>query len=706
MKFKISTLGKYLISYGVLIAILVLGVFIFQFQIHGEFLERENNSYQKQVSTIRDNLDRILREITLTDFYLEQEEARNSLLYNSETSFKLNLASKLEEIKNSNALIDGIVAVDAEKEYYVSREFSAKITNQELYLAIGGSYEKINIDWNQDTYNKLFRQVINEKEYIFYVPQQNQVEERFNIYFLDTKELQLQLDQGVSELKTAMIDNVSQTIIFGECGDVDLLELYKNEGKSDKEATELVYFEQSDVSNYSIVSRLDKQYILEEVNRAFLTAYIAVSIIILFAIFFVTYALKITFVPLKNLRDQVGGEESNYIIDDLKKSFQHAKTKEEQLREKIETYRTSMQYNILGDMMLGIPKTDEESEMIDRCFNPEIDHCFFLLKIIVSDRGDIKNTLIQYLPQGVSIVQLEQAQDSVMILLDIAADMIEGIEELILLLEDFADTNACAVFVCGTTDEIKNISRMYEAMIKGAEGDILQGTVQKIANIQEKNGIEYPYQLIDGIHASLISMDWEQAKEEIKQILTFLNTKNIPDFFIKCVLVDLLTLIFNQLTTKNVKVNEFKENYIEVLYYCRSCDYSEKKIEIEQGIQLLIDVFQKNAETKNMQVKQIKQDIDQNCLESSFSLALIASKYDISIAYISALFKRSEKINISDYVWNKRLEKAMELLKETDWNVDDISKSVGYDTPSSFQRKFKQTMGITPTQYRKTISKI
>ena len=92
--------------------------------------------------------------------------------------------------------------------------------------------------------------------------------------------------------------------------------------------------------------------------------------------------------------------------------------------------------------------------------------------------------------------------------------------------------------------------------------------------------------------------------------------------------------------------------------------------------------------------------IEEQYTSPDFSISSIADTFDVSVAYVSYLFKNETGENLSDYVWNLRLEKAKELLLTTDMSVDNISVSVGYVSTSSFRRKFKQDMGVTPSEFR------
>jgi AraC-like DNA-binding protein len=52
------------------------------------------------------------------------------------------------------------------------------------------------------------------------------------------------------------------------------------------------------------------------------------------------------------------------------------------------------------------------------------------------------------------------------------------------------------------------------------------------------------------------------------------------------------------------------------------------------------------------------------------------------------------------------MNKAQQLLANTDMNLQDIARQVGYDDPYTFSRAFKNTIGISPQFYRKNLGNI
>ena len=71
--------------------------------------------------------------------------------------------------------------------------------------------------------------------------------------------------------------------------------------------------------------------------------------------------------------------------------------------------------------------------------------------------------------------------------------------------------------------------------------------------------------------------------------------------------------------------------------------------------------------------------------------------------YITKIFKKETGLSYKNYVIEKRLALAKKLLKETDYPINSVALSVGYDNYSYFTRLFKKSFGITPVEYRSSL---
>ncbi len=92
--------------------------------------------------------------------------------------------------------------------------------------------------------------------------------------------------------------------------------------------------------------------------------------------------------------------------------------------------------------------------------------------------------------------------------------------------------------------------------------------------------------------------------------------------------------------------------------------------------------------------------IEENYMRESLSLNEIAAAQEVSPNYFSAMFSQEMQMTFVEYVTRKRMEKARELLRDTDMRATEIALAVGYKNPHYFSFVFKKTQGCTPREYR------
>ncbi|WP_455453790.1 helix-turn-helix transcriptional regulator [Streptococcus salivarius] len=70
-------------------------------------------------------------------------------------------------------------------------------------------------------------------------------------------------------------------------------------------------------------------------------------------------------------------------------------------------------------------------------------------------------------------------------------------------------------------------------------------------------------------------------------------------------------------------------------------------------------------------------------------------------SYLSRIFKSEMGINLSDYIVERKLLEAKDLLRFSERSISEISNFLAFSSQSYFQTVFKKKYGITPLQYRK-----
>ena len=149
---------------------------------------------------------------------------------------------------------------------------------------------------------------------------------------------------------------------------------------------------------------------------------------------------------------------------------------------------------------------------------------------------------------------------------------------------------------------------------------------------------------------------------------------------------------------------------IEDIVFDMLKEYSEKQTSWETVLgndlnTLIIKMLRKTemgmepSEIRDIWQK-LSEYIDNN-LDSKLTLNDLAKKCFYNPSYFSRIFKEKFKISFLEYVTQKRLARAIELLKNTDVSVSDVGQRVGFSDNKSFYHAFSRYYHCTPSQYRK-----
>ncbi|GGI65343.1 helix-turn-helix domain-containing protein [Enterococcus alcedinis] len=137
--------------------------------------------------------------------------------------------------------------------------------------------------------------------------------------------------------------------------------------------------------------------------------------------------------------------------------------------------------------------------------------------------------------------------------------------------------------------------------------------------------------------------------------------------------------------------------------------YLTKPIDFEKlstVIEKIIDESPKHGIEQREQFSKVTNQliaVIQEDYVSDLYLNGLAEKLHYNAAYLGQLFQKEVGEPFNLYLLNYRIEKAKELLHQTEWSVDEISHAVGFQTPTYFIRMFKNHIGLTPLKYRKTL---
>jgi AraC family transcriptional regulator len=99
---------------------------------------------------------------------------------------------------------------------------------------------------------------------------------------------------------------------------------------------------------------------------------------------------------------------------------------------------------------------------------------------------------------------------------------------------------------------------------------------------------------------------------------------------------------------------------------------------------------------------QLRQVLDyiHDAFDRDIKLADLAALIDISQFHFSHQFKQSLGISPYQYLLQQRIERAKQLLVQTDRSILDIALECRFNSHSHLSKQFRQLTGVTPRKYR------
>ena len=117
-----------------------------------------------------------------------------------------------------------------------------------------------------------------------------------------------------------------------------------------------------------------------------------------------------------------------------------------------------------------------------------------------------------------------------------------------------------------------------------------------------------------------------------------------------------------------------------------------------------IEMATQNINSKHDECSNNIVDIAKEYIKSNYNKALnlddVSFYVNISPYYFSKIFKEGTGENFIEYLTNIRIDKAKELLNNTDYSMKEICALIGYSDPNYFSRSFKKNVGVTPTEFK------
>ncbi len=107
----------------------------------------------------------------------------------------------------------------------------------------------------------------------------------------------------------------------------------------------------------------------------------------------------------------------------------------------------------------------------------------------------------------------------------------------------------------------------------------------------------------------------------------------------------------------------------------------------------------------NPVVNKARQYLESNFTNPNLTFQEVVDYVSMSSSHFSTLFSQTTGVTFTKYLIDLRMRKSRELLLNTSMRSSEIAYAVGFTDPHYFSYLFKKTTGVTPSEFRSTLSK-
>ncbi len=166
--------------------------------------------------------------------------------------------------------------------------------------------------------------------------------------------------------------------------------------------------------------------------------------------------------------------------------------------------------------------------------------------------------------------------------------------------------------------------------------------------------------------------------------------------YVKFVFSSILKEIYEQMDAADEKILSKK---VDRLYHGRKID---DVVDIVSGaVEEFEKYIQEQQDGFHGEITTVKNYIYHHYGEKELGPEKLAALVYLSPGYLSAIFKEETEVTLNRFVREVRMNKAKELLENTNKKIAQIAKDVGFSNSSYFCRSFREFFGTSPESCRK-----
>lgn len=470
----------------------------------------------------------------------------------------------------------------------------------------------------------------------------------------------------------------------------------------------------------------DRKNILDNLMK-----YINISIIlVILALVIIYFSSSTVLMPLRKIATKVSvnakwGLKSEGELETISRYLDGIEIENDELKsqltEAIPIYREKVLYDIMVNRFYGLEEIIKKLSY----FNISVGIKNYVVLTILMDfsemdeqainiyRISIKNIAQNTSRQYFKIFCIDAEKDKISIAVNIDEDTqnIEKYDVIVSYAENLVNIISSELKVKITTgigsfvESIENLSSSYQESMEALNyRKISEKSTISIYEVKRfnKNIYVYPYdverQLLNFVKIGY----YDECCNCLDKIFSDIKlNKHLRDNEMEYIILQLLNSLNRLIHENQIQIdnNNFMGNFVML----------SKNSSVESIEEVLKAFIRKIIEKNSISSKNLSDGVADRLVKyinehytKALQLIDLTEKFDLNRIYVGQIIKNYTGKNFNDYLNEKRIEKAKELLKSTTMSIKLISEEVGFTYADYFIKIFKKYEGVTPGEYKKS----
>jgi two-component system response regulator YesN len=258
----------------------------------------------------------------------------------------------------------------------------------------------------------------------------------------------------------------------------------------------------------------------------------------------------------------------------------------------------------------------------------------------------------------------------------------------------------------GTLQDIAKSLKSAQLLI---EDRILKGTGRIIrADGKRADGAELEnifYNVSTKFIKAVEVFDMNDIENVILNFKKEISFRSIRGIELKNMIRELANMYYITMKRNNIRMDHGAEAYQNLMDLVNDCNSTEGLFhELLNHITSSIAALDRDKNHSNLKhIRQARKFIEENYM-NNITLEDLGAHIGFNPSYFSCIFKKETDMSFIEYLSKVRIEKAKDLLKESDLRIQDVCLMVGYNDVKYFTKSFIKHTGLKPNEYRKVFA--